>query len=86
MNLSEIKKTVINVLTVVATAGPWVLDALHLFPGGTAAATVVSSVLGIIGTVLHYLAPNTTTNPKVAETQSVRMKTARKPRRARKAA
>jgi hypothetical protein len=73
VNITAIKKTVINVLTVIVSAGPWVLDALHLFPGGTAAATVVSSVLGIIGIVLHYLVPNTTTNPQVAATQSVKL-------------
>lgn len=82
MELSAITKTVVNVLTVVVTAGPWVLDALHVFPGGTAAATIVSSVLGVAGVILHYLAPNTTANPAVAEKQSVRLTT--KKRRSRK--
>jgi hypothetical protein len=74
MQISEIKKTVINVLTIVVTAGPWVLDALNAFPGGAGAATAVSSVLGILGIVLHYLVPNTTTDPVKAQTQSVVLK------------
>jgi hypothetical protein len=73
MNLTSIRKTVINVLTVVLTAGPWILDALKLFPGGTAATATVSAVLGVIGVILHYLVPNTTTNPQVAATQSVKL-------------
>jgi hypothetical protein len=73
MNLSSVRKTVINVLTVVVTAGPWVLRAMNLLPGGTLAATAVSAVLGIAGMVLHYLVPNTTTNPAVASTQSVKL-------------
>lgn len=71
MQFSEIKKTVINVLTVVVTAGPWILDALNLFPGGTVAATLVSSVLGVAGVILHYLVPNTTDDPEKARTQSM---------------
>jgi hypothetical protein len=82
MELSAITKTVVNVLTVVVTAGPWVLDALHVFPGGTAAATIVSSVLGVAGVILHYLAPNQTVHPAKAERQSVRLKkTTRRPRK-----
>lgn len=75
MNLSSIKKTIINVLTVVVTTGPWVLHALNLFPGGTPAATLVSVVLGVAGVVLHWLVPNTTTNPHIAATQSVKLVT-----------
>lgn len=73
MQFSEIRKTVINVLTVVVTAGPWVLKAMDILPGssGTAIATVVSAVLGVAGVLLHYLVPNTTDNPQVAETSSV---------------
>lgn len=82
MELSAITKTIVNVLTAVVTAGPWVLDVFNLFPGGTAAATVVSSVLGIAGVILHYLAPNQTVHPAKAERQSVRLKkTTRKPRK-----
>jgi hypothetical protein len=71
MQFSEIKKTVINVLTVVVTAGPWVLNALNVFPGGTVAATFVSSILGVAGVALHYLVPNTTDDPEKARTQSM---------------
>lgn len=71
MALSEIKKTIINVLTIAVTAGPWVLDALNLFPGGLVAATFVSSLLGIAGVILHYLVPNTTDDPVKAKTQSM---------------
>lgn len=74
MQFSEIKKTVINVLTVVVTAGPWVLDAMNVFPGGTVAATFVSSILGVAGVVLHYLVPNTTNDPEKAKTQSMAYK------------
>lgn len=77
MTISSIKKTIINVLTVVVTTGPWVLHALNMFPGGTAAATLVSVALGIAGIVLHWLVPNTTTNPNVAATQSVKLVTPR---------
>lgn len=71
MQFSEIKKTVINVLTAVVTAGPWILDALNLFPGGIVAATFVSSILGVAGVILHYLVPNTTNDPEKARTQSM---------------
>lgn len=75
MQLSEIKKSLINVLTIVVTAGPWILKAMNVFPGseGTQIATLLSSVLGIAAVALHYLVPNTTTDPIVAQTQSVRL-------------
>jgi len=73
MNLSAYKKTLINVLTIVVTAGPWILDALRVLPGGAGTATVVSSVLGVAAVVLHTLVPNTTTDPHVAATSSVKL-------------
>jgi hypothetical protein len=77
MHLSAIKKTLINVLTVVVTAGPWILKSVDLLPGTpaqqTTLATAVSSVLGLAAVLLHYLVPNTTTDPTVAATQSVRL-------------
>jgi hypothetical protein len=75
MNLSHVRKTLINILTIVVTAGPWILKAMNVFPGsqGTAIATVLSAVLGLFAAVLHYLVPNTTTDPTVAATQSVRL-------------
>lgn len=77
MNLSSVRKTLINILTVVVTAGPWVLKNLDLLPGTpdaqTQLAALVSSVLGIAAVVLHYLVPNTTTDPVVAANQSVKL-------------
>jgi hypothetical protein len=75
MNLSSIRKTVINVLTILVTAGPWILKAMNVFPGtnGTVVATLLSSVLGFAAVALHYLVPNTTTDPLVAANQSVKL-------------
>lgn len=71
MSLSSVKKTVINVLTIVVTVGPWVANAVGVI--SVPAAAIISSVLGVAGMVLHYLAPNTTTDPNVAATQSVKL-------------
>lgn len=74
MNLTAIRKSVLNVLTAVVTATPWILNALHQAPfQGTTTATVVSSLLGLLGVALHYLVPNTTTDPAVAAAQSVKL-------------
>lgn len=74
MSLSSIRKSVINVLTIVVTATPWILSEMNVEPfKGTATAAVVSSVLGLIGVALHYKVPNTTTDPTVAATQSVKL-------------
>jgi hypothetical protein len=73
MNFTSIRKTIINVLTVVVTAGPWILNALGMFPGGEKSAAIVSAVLGVAGVILHYLVPNTTTDPSVAAVQSVKL-------------
>lgn len=74
MQLSEVRKTVINVLTAVVTATPWILRAMEVAPfKDTAVATTVSAVLGIVAIVLHYLVPNTTTLPEVAATSSVKL-------------
>lgn len=73
--MNRIRKTLVAILTVVVTAGPWVLKAMNVIPGteGTAIATLVSTVLGLAAIVLHYLVPNTTTDPAVAATQSVKL-------------
>lgn len=71
MSLSSIKKTVINVLTIVVTVGPWIAQAAGYI--SVPAAAIVSSVLGVAGALLHFLAPNTTTDPNVAATQSVKL-------------
>jgi hypothetical protein len=70
-SLSSVKKTVINVLTIVVTVGPWVAQAVGAI--NVPAAAVISSGLALVGAVLHYLVPNTTTNPQVAATQSVKL-------------
>lgn len=75
MQLSEITKTVVNVATLVVSVGTLVL---HYTAGFLPAnvAVLVSSVVAVAGAVVHYLAPNQTTNPVVAQTQSVRIKPA----------
>lgn len=82
MQISEITKTIVNVLTLVVSVGTLIL---HYTTGFLPAnvAVVVAGIVAVAGAVLQYLAPNTTTNPKVAETQSVRL---RKPRVAKTAA
>lgn len=73
MDLSAVKKSVINVLTLVIAIGTPALDylgVLHL-PGNVA--LVISTVVGLAGAILHYLVPNTTTDPHIAKTQSVRL-------------
>lgn len=79
MELSVFTKAIVNVLTVLVTAIPWVLKGLDVLPGtsGTTLATVISIVGGVLGAVLHLLAPNTTTDPHIAATQSVRLKSVR---------
>lgn len=74
MSFSSIRKSVINVFTVIVTATPWILSAMSVPPfKDTATAVVVSSVLGLIGAALHYKVPNVTTDPTVAATQSVKL-------------
>jgi hypothetical protein len=75
MQFSEIKKAVINVVTVLVTVTPWILRAMEVEPfKGTAVATAVSSILGIVGVIAHYLVPNTTTDASKVQTQSVAYK------------
>jgi hypothetical protein len=71
VSLSSVKKTVINVLTIVVTVGPWIAQAVGVI--NVPAAALISGVLATAGAILHYLAPNTTTNPQVAATQSVKL-------------
>lgn len=74
MNLTAIRKSIINVLTVLVTVTPWVLKALDEPPfQGTATATVVSSLLGLVGVLTHYKVPNVTTDPVVAASSSVKL-------------
>lgn len=70
---SAIKKAVINVLTLIVAIGAPTLDYLGVIhvPGNVV--LIFSGVIGVAGTILHYLVPNTTTNPAVAAAQSVKL-------------
>jgi hypothetical protein len=72
MELSAVKKSVINVLTLVVAIGvPALAYSANILPENIA--LIVSTLVGVAGAVLHYLAPNTTTNPAIADTQSVKL-------------
>lgn len=74
MQFSEIRKTVLNVLTAVVAATPWILRAMEVAPfKDTSVATTVSAVLTVVGIIAHYLIANTTTDPVVAANQSVKL-------------
>lgn len=73
MQLSEITKTVVNVATLVVSVGTLVLHYTNNFLPQNVA-TTVSVVVAVAGAIVHYLAPNTTTDPEVAKTQSVVLK------------
>lgn len=76
MQLSEITKSIVTFCTLVISVGTPILNMdLHWLPQGVA--NTISLVVAAAGLVVHYLAPNTTTNPTVAAEQSVRL---RKPR------
>lgn len=71
--LSEVYKALIQALTLIVAIGAPTLDylgAIHV-PGNVV--LIFSGLVGLAGTVLHYLVPNTTTNPAVAATQSVKL-------------
>ena len=74
MSLSEIKKTIITALGMIAALGtePVLHSALNLLPASWA--TVLSIVFGIATVVLNYLAPNETSDPLRAVGRSVRVK------------
>lgn len=86
MQISEITKTIVNVATLVVSIGTLVLQ----YTTGFLPANVafwISGGVALAGAVLQYLAPNTTTDPEVAKTQSVRLRVVKPPRkRAEKAA
>lgn len=70
---SSITKAVIQVLTLVVAVGtPLLSYTTGILPEKVA--YTISAVVGISGTILHYIAPNTTTNPEVAQSQSVKLK------------
>jgi len=59
------------VLNHVVAVGPGVANAVGVI--NLPAAAVISGVLALLGAILHYLAPNTTTDPNVAANQSVKL-------------
>lgn len=73
MELSAVTKTVVNVATLVVSVGTLVLHYTNGFLPANVAVWV-SGIVAAAGAVVHFLAPNTTTDPVVAETQSVRLK------------
>jgi hypothetical protein len=73
MNLSEIKKTVISVLTLVVSVGTPLLNYLGIFNLPANVVYTISTVVAIAGSILHYLVPNTTTDPEVAQRSSVKL-------------
>jgi hypothetical protein len=69
---TSVSKAIINVLTLIVAIGtPLLSYTTGVLPEKYA--LVISAVVGISGSVLHYITPNTTTNPVVAQTQSVRL-------------
>lgn len=81
MQLSSITKTIISVCTLVVSIGaPLLSYTTGWLPPQVS--FVISGVVALAGSVLHYLAPNTTTDPELAKVQSVVLKSARKPRKA----
>lgn len=71
--LTRITKTIISVLSLIVAVGvPLLSYTTGFLPEKVA--FIISAIVGVSGSVLHYLAPNTTANPVVAQTQSVRLK------------
>lgn len=72
MQLSEIRKTIINVLTLVVAVGtePLFTQVLHWLPPGVS--TGIGLVLGAATAILHYFVPNDTTSVARAQKISAR--------------
>jgi hypothetical protein len=77
MQFSEVTKSIVAVATIVVSVGTLVLQYTTGFLPENLALWI-SGIVGVAGAIIHYLAPNTTTDPEVAATQSVRL---RKPRK-----
>ena len=75
MQLSEIKKAVISILTLVIAIGTPALDYIGVLHLPANVALIISTIVGVAGSVLHYLVPNTTTDPTVAASSSVKLVT-----------
>lgn len=74
MQLSEIRKELINVASVIVAAGPWVLQAEGVVTLPTGVVAAISLVLGAAGWVIHYFTPNETSDPARVAGRSVRLK------------
>jgi hypothetical protein len=76
MQLSQITKAIVNVATIVVAVGAPILSyTTGILPENVA--LVIGAIVGAAGAIVHYLAPNQTTSPEVAQTQSVRLKSAK---------
>lgn len=82
MALSEIRKTIINVATLVVSIGSLILGfpGIHLLP--PTVSVVLSLVVAIAGAIVHYLTPNETDDPQIAATESVRLRQPKPPKTA----
>lgn len=74
MQFSEIRKTIINIATTIVAATPWVLQTEGVVSLPPSVIAVISGVLGLAGWLVHYWTPNVTTDPAVAATSSVKLK------------
>lgn len=73
MQLSEAKKTIVNVLGLVVAVGGYAInDATGLVPEG--AAKWIAFAIGVATIVVSYLATNTTTDPARVVGRSVALK------------
>lgn len=81
MQLSEIRKNIVAVATTIVAATPWILQAEGVVHLGNTEIAIVSAVLGAAGWVVHYLAPNETSDPKRVEGRSVRLRGSKPVRR-----
>lgn len=81
MQLSEIKKSIINVATLIVAVGvPLLSYTTGALPANVA--LVISGVVAVAGSILHYFAPNTTTDAEVAKVSSVKLVHKRRPTKA----
>lgn len=74
MQLSEIRKEVVTVATTIVAATPWVLQAEGVVHLSSTEVGVISAVLGVAGWIVHYFAPNETSNPERVAGRSVRLR------------
>ena len=79
LELSRVTKVVINVCTLIVAVGAPIVsyNTTNILPENVA--LTISLIVAIAGAIIHYLSPNLTDDPKVAEHQSVALrKTPRK--------